>query len=227
MKERLVGAIVLVAAAIVFVPMILSGPESPPKETVTRATDRDPASERDGQFASRIAPNATAPSAVDRSTAPASATKAAPAKRPVAAKSVPAPVASKTQTASASNAQTVTAAAAKKGASAAKPAPAVSKPAAAPSTQASRTAARAAAKPASPRWVVQLASFASVKNAEGLRSRLNKKGYRAYVETVSRNGARVTRVMVGPQPSKEKSKADLEGLYKETGLKGIVVRHGS
>ena len=68
MKERLVGAIVLVAAAIVFLPMILSGPESPPDQTVTQATDGAPASQRDDQFASRIASKAPDPSPVSRPT---------------------------------------------------------------------------------------------------------------------------------------------------------------
>lgn len=220
LKERLVGAVVLVVAGVVFIPMILSGGST--DEPAEAARDSDPpaaVASAPSSFSSRIEPaggaraDAAEPKAVieERSESPRASATTADASEPSASSDTPsvpaahpaAPPKRPTRTASASPAKPAT------------PKPTQSKPAAERKQAPGRG------------WVVQLGSFSSERNANGLRERLRKKGYRAFVESVTHEGARVTRVFVGPQPSKEKSKAALDGLYKETGLKGIVVRHGS
>ena len=74
-------------------------------------------------------------------------------------------------------------------------------------------------------WVVQLGSFSNERNALGLRDRLVKKGYPAFVETSTSDGKRVSRVFVGPEKTRDEAKARLPVLLEETRLKGIVTRY--
>jgi DedD protein len=93
-----------------------------------------------------------------------------------------------------------------------------------------------AAKPAQPAerivpgrggWVVQLGSFSNARNAGALRDRLRASGYSAFVQSTTSGGAKVTRVFVGPEPSREAAERVVARLLDETRLKGIVVRNPS
>jgi DedD protein len=168
LKNRLVGAVVLVVAAVVFVPMLLNEGEEPPAR------------------APRLLAPAEPPEASGVRVVPLEDTPPAPQAAPVAP---PAPVAQNPDKPE-------------------KPAP-----------SAAATPQSAPAPAASAGFAVQLASFSKVDNAESLRDKLNAKGYKAYVKSA---GA-VTRVYVGPQPSREEAERVLKKLLSDTKLKGIVV----
>ncbi len=101
------------------------------------------------------------------------------------------------------------------------PAPAAKAPAAPAPTPAKASGGSAASsKPAAGgRFAVQLGSFAKAENARGLRDKLVARGYTAFVET---EGS-ISRVYVGPQPSRAEAERMVKKLLAETKLKGIVV----
>lgn len=179
LKHRLVGAAVLVLAAVIFVPMLLQEDDEPPAPG-PRLLPSQPMEESDA----RVVPldgGSTAPASgpdlpVD---APASAPEPVAGKmaQPPAAKAVSPPPAK-----------------------APAPAPVVD---------------------SATKFAVQLGSFSKADNAKGLRDRLRAKGYTAFVKSA---GA-VTRVYVGPQPSRAEAEKELARLLADTKLKGIVVKY--
>lgn len=64
-------------------------------------------------------------------------------------------------------------------------------------------------------WAVQVASFKNVDNAQELRSKLLSRGFQAYIKTVVKNGGTISRVYAGSSFDREvlekiKSKSDQE-----------------
>ena len=75
-------------------------------------------------------------------------------------------------------------------------------------------------------WVIQLASFSEVSNADRLVNRLRGQGYNAYDRvTTSSSGQRIVRVFVGPDINVEEMNRTLKKLHTQFGLKGIVKRY--
>lgn len=172
MKQRLVGAAVLVIAAVVFIPMVLDRADEEVPRVLPAPTVVAPEEPLPPDAGARAVPLTGAPTA-----APPERSDPAP-DRPVSQ-----PPASATEKA-----------------------PPV---------------AKAASPPASAKtgFAVQLGSFSKADNARGLRDKLAAKGYQAFV----RGAGSVTRVYVGPEPSRAAAEAMLKKLEAETKLKGIVV----
>lgn len=189
LKQRLLGAAVLIALAVIFVPMFMSGsapqksaemetsslaiPPAPDREFQTRVLPVDPASKN---------PTAATPAApvddghiatVDTATAPKPAETPQPAEQtPIPA---PAPAAPPST----------------------KPAPPVA------STPPPATAAPEPSKPvpgqaADGRYFVHLGVYTATKNADDLVAGLKKAGYPAFAESSSFQGKPASRVRVGP-----------------------------
>ncbi|MHB9595764.1 SPOR domain-containing protein [Pseudomonas amygdali pv. morsprunorum] len=207
-KQRMVGALVLIAVAVIFLPMLFT------REDETRQVQVDAPSAPQAPAASQIRvdpvpvpepqalPQEPVPNDDDMSSsqppsmpiAPAPSTPAAP---PVASAPAPKP--------------------------AAKPAPA---PALAPAP----AAPAAPAKPAAPAgvdanglsisWSVQLASMSNRANADNLQKTLRTQGYNAYIRTADG----VNRVFVGPLIERAEADRLRDQLDKQQKLKGIVVR---
>ena len=74
-------------------------------------------------------------------------------------------------------------------------------------------------------WAIQLGSFGNSENAIGLRDRLREKGYTAFVQTAYNNDGVVNRVFVGPELYREEAEAIRTRLHSETTLDGLVVRY--
>lgn len=74
-------------------------------------------------------------------------------------------------------------------------------------------------------WAVQLGAFSEAKNALALRERLKARGYKAFAETLVQDDRRVTRVLVGPMSGRLKAQGELEQLRAATSLSGILVRY--
>lgn len=192
LKQRLLGAAVLIALAVIFVPMFFSG--TPPKlENTTQNLNIPPAPERNFETRNLSvepakpgavptpapnAPPATAPAQGDNNKvatvdtgapasfeAPDNATKPAPAAKPTT-------TASATPPAPATPAPTPTAAQ-----PAPPPAPAVS---------------------AEGRFLVNLGIYADAEHASALVDKVKKLGYPAFAESTEYQGKAAQRVRVGP-----------------------------
>ena len=98
----------------------------------------------------------------------------------------------------------------------AKPSKVISKPA--PSLPLPRPSAVSA-------WVVQVGSFTSRDSAIGLRDKLRKQGFAAFVESFEKNGKSSHRVRIGPETSRDRSEKTLASLKQKMQLKGIVVTY--
>lgn len=73
-------------------------------------------------------------------------------------------------------------------------------------------------------WAVQVGSFGNKKNATGLRDKIRKRGFTAFVDTVNVKGKESHRVRIGPEADKERAQKLLRRLQQEMGLKGLVIR---
>jgi DedD protein len=74
-------------------------------------------------------------------------------------------------------------------------------------------------------WTVQVGSFGSKANAQGLRDKIAKNGFTAFVDSVNVSGKLSHRVRVGPAVDKDKANSLKQRLQKEMGLKGLVIWH--
>jgi DedD protein len=74
-------------------------------------------------------------------------------------------------------------------------------------------------------WVVQVASLGSPEAARGLQDRLRAKGYAAFVEQATVNGKRYYRVRVGPEIERARADSLAAELQSETGGKPLVQRY--
>lgn len=75
-------------------------------------------------------------------------------------------------------------------------------------------------------WVVQVGSFSEKSKAIGLQDRLRKKKYRAFVESVKgRSGQTLYRVRVGPDLTRQTSEEVRNKLEKQEKIKGFITTH--
>ena len=217
LKQRLVGAIVLMSLAVVFVPILFDSPrelnegysatpiagipERPRVESdaPARITIEAPETPRlDAEMErERQAPDANA---ADRRASPEASAPAAGASgqsasaRPSDASSAPSEPAAGSDAASAKK-----------------------QAAGAPA------AAGGSAAAASNGWMVQLGSFRMAENARALRRRLQAKGYPASVEPGPSAQGEVFRVFVGPMSRRKQAEDSAARLRREMALQGIVV----
>ena len=74
-------------------------------------------------------------------------------------------------------------------------------------------------------WVVQLGSFSSKENASGLNEKLRKAGYPSFVEPLKRDKGIAYRVRVGPELKRSNAQKLQQKLNKEMKIEGIIVRY--
>jgi len=74
-------------------------------------------------------------------------------------------------------------------------------------------------------WVVQLASLTSQKNALILRDRVLKKGQHAFVVSSDVDGRVMYRVLVGPYLLRSQAEDSRQRLEKDIKLSGLVVKY--
>lgn len=205
-KQRLLGAAVLIALAIIFVPMFLSGPG--PQPSSDTANLQAPASP-DRRFQERTL-SLDVPPAGGAPAAPASATSA--------------PVAAPEALADPNRITTVDTATAAKPEPALEPAPIdtspASPPVASPATVAIKPPAPAPTEApveksvdnlpgtaANGSFFVHLGDYGAKKNATDLVAALKKAGYAAFTETSSFGGKQTLRVRVGPFANRANAEA--------------------
>jgi len=74
-------------------------------------------------------------------------------------------------------------------------------------------------------WVVQVGSFASRESAIALRDKLRKHGFAAFVESFVKSGKASHRVRIGPETTRSRSETTLAALKKKMQMEGIVVTY--
>jgi DedD protein len=221
-KERITGAVILVAALAIAVPELLSGPDqraqddapavvdgAPPLTTYDLAIDPSarPGAARQQELASaaRAQSEAIAEAVPPPVTAPAAVT--APEPDPVA--TTPSPSAPAAQPPAAAQAA----------------APAVAdarKPTVRASEKATAPPAPAAAPAATGKWWVQLGSFSSADNAQRLARDLRGKGFVIDVSVVKSGGRQLHRVRAGPEKDRDTAVA-LRTRLASAGQQGTLV----
>lgn len=207
LKERLIGAAVLVAVAVVMVPEMFSGPHSHSEPSA------DASSASSGQIKtyhielqSAHSAEAAAPVAVEAPAAqPRDEAPSGPATSNVVSTSSNSvsSVSSSTASASSSTSRPDTG-----------PAPAATKPAAKPASTPEQVPNKAVlvAKPAEGDWTVQVGSFATQDKAHQIVGKLKEQGYPAYLGKVTVGGKTLYRVRVGATPTRAAAESTLQKL---------------
>lgn len=198
LKQRLVGAAVLVALAVIFLPMLLDGAGREARLSLSEPVPPEPVFERpvpapiqEQRLAPAPAPQTAAPppSVVRESPMPSTSP---PQPRPQA-RAVP------------------------------EAAPAPPPPAEPRSPPVARTPEPGT--PVAGGWVVQVGSFGQEANARGEADRLRRAGFPAFVERTSADGRVLYRVKVGPELERHAAQTLQTRLQDEQSLRGIVVSH--
>lgn len=228
-KERLVGAAVLMAAAIILIPEMLSGPDH--DEQAAPAANAD--TNAGGKGAAPMAGQSNAPIktyTIDLSQSPGTSavisdeTRAPPpdeipalAPEPpqsaaVDAQAKPEPADGPPDTPSAVVEERTSEASP---AASSAPAPVVEAPtrsAPAVANPPPRPLASTPAAPTSGAWAVQLGSFAKQATAERLMRELRAQGHEAFVMPVKSGAATLYRVRIGPMKDRANAEATLRGV---------------
>jgi DedD protein len=204
LKERLVGAAVLVAIGVWLIPWVLDGPETPLEtnanslqlpaaeepmpmrtQTLRLGDDAEPAAERPAA----VTPPQTEPTATASVPAPSDAPEAD--ETPAATTPAPAPAVAAMPPPTQTPART---------------APAES------STAAADTPKPATTPAADGKWVVQLGVFGEEANARRIAQRSSTFGYKAEVSSYRANGRTLYRVRVGSATSRGQADATASAL---------------
>jgi DedD protein len=184
LKQRLVGAAVLVALAVIFLPMLVDGPE-PESDATPVSLDLPPAPERD--FETRELPLAPLPTPPLVSPDPTTAPAPTPDPDRVATVEIEPPLRPDLQPEAAPDSVTP-----------APPAPVAATPA---------NPAPSAAPTPGGRFVVNLGSYANAANASSLVAALKSARLPAYTDPVQLDGKPGQRVRLGPYAQRGEAEA--------------------
>ncbi|QUE92330.1 SPOR domain-containing protein [Pseudomonas sp. SCA2728.1_7] len=204
-KQRMVGALVLVALAVIFLPMLFSRQDEQRQVTVEAPAAPQAPVVPQVQMETVAVPEPQAlpqePVPTDEEVAEETAPAApvAPAPAPAAPIMITKPVAPP---------------------AVAKPIPAPAQPITASSTKPDTTQSRVDANGLSVSWSVQLASLSSRASAESLQKTLRSQGYNAYIRSADGKN----RVFVGPLIERAEADRLRDLLGRQQNLKGFVVR---
>jgi DedD protein len=219
-KERLIGASILVVLIVLVVPELLSGPKSAVPSATPAAIFPANAPEATRNvtldLATSKAPANSELESAETEGSPASAVSAANGGEAAPAAATSTGASSSTASATAASASAVTTSAAPAGAAPATRAQSSAAAVTAPPTS-TKTVETAAPSPISSRvtWAVQLGSFASRANADNLSRQLKGQGFSVYVLTGGSGASARYRVRVGPladRDSAERTAAKLKSI---------------
>jgi len=193
LKQRLVGAVVLVSLAVIFIPIILEGPGdewAPRNQTIPQPPPLDFRTDLelplpDGEPQTGSGPVAASPVQAESGAAQEDSVEVTAA--PPAVVRAPEPAAAPVQ-------------------------------ALAPEVQRQPASDALAAG-----WYAQVGSFSQQANAAALRERLAKSGYSAHLQQTDTGKGSSYRVLVGPEQGRERAETLLKKLVKDQQLKGIVI----
>ena len=202
-KQRMVGALVLVALAVIFLPMLFSRQDEQRQVTVEAPAAPQAPVVPQVQMETVAVPEPQAlpqePVPTDEEVAEDTAPAAPVAATPTAPIMITKPVAPP---------------------AVAKPIPAPAQPITASSSKPDTTQSRVDANGLSVSWSVQLASLSSRASAESLQKNLRSQGYNAYIRSADGKN----RVFVGPLIERAEADRLRDLLSRQQNLKGFVVR---
>ena len=200
LKERIIGAVVIVLFVVLVVPVFLDG-RSGSDEIVS---ERVPLPGQDEQKSQTIVLDRDRDDPVPALAVNKEPVAASPRPDAVVVAEKPAPAAVKEQP--------VTTAPEPKEATVSQPEP----------QQSAQTAP--ATVSTTGMWAVQIGAFSDQAKAERLAADLRKQGFAAFQSPVATDGGRMVRVRIGPQKDRESAEAMAERLAK-AGREGRVVPH--
>jgi DedD protein len=188
LKERIVGATVIVALGIIVIPWLLDGPAQSSRP-VEQAIELPPVEQPGRTYTIPLDPGAGPPVPVETGNGgqPAQTRPAAGAVQRVP-RDEPAPAETQAAPPAEQPSQPPP-----------RPAPAPVKPPA--EVPAEAPAAQPAAAPTG--WTVQVGSFSQADNAQALQRRLAAEGFTAFVSRVATDAGTMHRVRVGPVPERD------------------------
>ena len=186
-----------------------AGPATPAAASATQAAAASAPAETVAPVEPAAPPPEPAASAVRPAQPGPAPVKAAPASAPARAAAEAAP-----------SAKAATAAPSAQAVPAATPAQASASPAAA--AAAANTPPAAASAPRTARYVVQVGAFSEAATAREVRLKVEKLGLKTYTQVVEVDGAKRTRVRVGPFASREEAMQTL-GRIQAANLPGVVL----
>ena len=208
-KKRLVGAIVLVALAVIFVPFLLEEKESPQQRAVE--LEKKIPAQPTQKFRSGLVPDEkTATQQVIRAESQEDDFNIS--ERLDLSEFTP-PAVTGNNSAPGAKADEEQQRAEKKPAK-------VSRPTAAPKPEKKSVVAATEKKQSVSKqgWVIQVGAFGRKSNADNLYKKLTNSGMKAYVEKSSRQNKKLYHVRIGPFPSKSKAQQSRNKAGKVSGL---------
>lgn len=226
LKQRLIGAAVLVALAVIFLPMLLGGPSPDPQRgsdvplAIPPAPGR-PLTTREIPLGLPPTPGVTAHDPAPVGPAPVDSDRVV---------TIDADAAARTDALDPADRPLDPVAEASAGDAAAAVEPPISAvepptPAPAPADAPPQAAAETTPTPAGgSRFVVNLGSYTNRDNAEALRARLQKAGVTVYAESISVDGKPATRLRAGPYANRGEAEAARQRVQRsEGGLPAVVL----
>lgn len=198
LKQRLVGAVVLVAVAVIFLPSVLRQQQPEPVDVRTQIPD-PPAMESLRFAVPEPPPNIDPAPAPETMFVPEETTQPVVDSVEQIAESAPERETSPTSDQEGAPAQ-----------------PSQNPPQTA-APEATDSSDRAA-------WVIQVASLSSTEGARRLRDRLQEQGYKAYVRSVMINGNEVSRVYIGPKLERSAADAIKADIDQQLQVNALVLR---
>ena len=207
LKERIIGAVVIVLFVVLVVPVFLDG-RSGTDEVVTERVPLPGQSEQKSQTVvldrDREEP---VPAVANNAPRAAAAEPDVPAEKPAPVMTQPQPAETERPTSAPPNSEP--------------------KPEEVPvKNDPPQTVARGNAAPVSSTgmWAVQIGAFSDREKAERLAADLRKQGFAAFQSPVATNDGGMVRVRIGPQKDRDSAEAMAERLAK-AGRQGRVVPH--
>ena len=195
-KHRIVGAIVIVAFAVIVLPLILRGREPPPAPRGAGEAAARGVITQTKVVVTPVAPEESKAKPAPEATPKAEVKTAAVASAP---KPEPKPSAPADKTA------------------------AEKKPPVVPAPE--KTAKVAAEENIAKGWMVQVGTFSNTANATHLRDKLASHGHAVHAETMTLHGKRVMRLRVGPFRDKTEAMQAIAQIHKLTGVQGVALAY--
>jgi len=205
LKERIVGATVIVALGIIIIPWLLDGPAQSSRP-VEQAIELPPVEQPGRTYTIPLDP--AAGPAVTVETGNGQPAQSRPAAGAIQRPSDEPPTAPVTRPEP----------------RAASPAEQPAQPPPRPAPQPAPAAAPQPRSPVAEEWTVQVGSFSQVDNAQSLRARLEAEGFEAFISRVATDAGTMHRVRVGPVPERADAERLLTRLRAAGHQRARVVR---
>jgi len=223
-KQRIIGAVVLICLAVIFVPMLFDKPHrksatqtiqipsEPQSQSITIEKPRSPDMSSAPQAATSAPVEATPSNSVSE-TSPADQVTSAPRTTAEGATAGQGQDSAGSETTKPAPAPTQPEKS---------PAPRKTAPASEPSAKSEPKAAETAVKPEG-KWVVQLGSFGEEGNARRLSEKVRSKGFASFLETAHAGGKTLHRVFAGPFAQKTDAVSAKSSLDRALGVKSLIM----